>query len=436
MSELNIQRKAEKVIMDWIQNGQKALLVYGIRQAGKTYSIRKCLQQSNADFVEFNLIETPEVAQILQNASSINDMVMRLSLFSEKKITPEKTIIFFDEIQCYKEIVTKIKFLVEDRRFRYVMSGSLLGVELRNLRSAPVGYVQTLKMFPLDFEEFVHAFNVMPEIFEQLKECMKNCVAVDEVIHKKMMDFFNLYLIVGGMPAAVSRYLESRNIEDVIEEHQSLLELYKLDFTQYETDDKKLIISKLYEMIPAELNENNKRFVIANLDKNLRKNRVEESFVWLEKSGVALPVYNVVSPQIPLMLNQKSAFFKLFLSDSGLLTSLYGRTTKLKILNNERDINKGAIYENVVAQELIAHGKTLYYYNSKKFGELDFVTEIDDEVLPIEVKSGKAYQRHSALENVLNCPEYNIQKAVVFSNANVSKKGDIIYLPLYMVMFL
>ena len=431
-----LKRKIEKEIRHWIETGEKALLIYGVRQAGKTFIIRECLEVAGCDYIEFNLIRQPEIIDILDKARGIDDLILKLSLYSDKKIVPGKTFFFFDEIQKHKEVVTRIKFLVDDKRFRYIMSGSLLGVEIINLKSAPVGYLQSINMYPLDFEEFLQIFNLEETILSRLHSAYLDKTPVDEVIHEKIMEMFNLYLIIGGMPAAVEKYRVGGSIDDVIDEHRSIIEQYKLDFTQYEEENRKLIITHIYEMIPAELNEKNKRFMIADIRKNLRYDRIADSFIWLWKAGVALGVFNTTEPTVPLLLNEKSSLFKMFMSDVGLLTTIYGKACKLRIVNKEKDINKGAVYENVVAQELYAHGYPLYYYNSKKKGELDFVIEHAGKVLPIEVKSGKDYEKHSALDNVMSVEEYEIDEAYVFTNDNIKTKGKVTYLPIYMVMFL
>ena len=431
-----LKRKIEKDIMHWIDSSDKALLIYGVRQAGKTFIVRECLKAAGCDYIEFNLIRQPEIVGILDGATSVDDLILKLSLYSDKRIVPGKTFFFFDEIQKYKEIVTKIKFLVDDKRFRYILSGSLLGVEIVNLKSAPVGYLQTINMYPLDFEEFLQIFNVGQPVLDMLRKAFTSKTPVDEVIHGKIMEMFNLYLIIGGMPAAVEKYRTTGNIDDVMDEHRAIIEQYKLDFTQYEEENRKLIITHIYELIPAELNEKNKRFMIADIRKGLRYGRVEDSFTWLWKAGVALGVFNTTEPTVPLMLNEKSSLFKMFLSDVGLLTTIYGKACKLKIVSKEKDVNKGAVYENVVAQELHAHGYSLYYYNSKKKGELDFVVEHAGQVLPIEVKSGKDYEKHSALDNVMAAREYGIEEAYVFTNDNVKVDGKLTYFPIYMAMFL
>ena len=431
-----LKRKIEKDIMHWIEGSDKALLIYGVRQAGKTFIVRECLKAAGCDYIEFNLIRQPEIVDILDGATGIDDLILKLSLYSDKRIVPGKTFFFFDEIQKYKEIITKIKFLVDDKRFRYILSGSLLGVEIVNLKSAPVGYLQTLNMYPLDFEEFLQIFNVGEPVLDRLRDAFSTKTPVDEVIHGKIMEMFNLYLIIGGMPAAVEKYRATGSIDDVMDEHRAIIEQYKLDFTQYEEENRKLIITHIYELIPAELNEKNKRFMIADIKKRLRYDRVEDSFTWLWKAGVALGAFNTTEPTVPLMLNEKSTLFKLFLSDVGLLTTIYGKACKLEIVSKEKDINKGAVYENVVAQELHAHGYPLYYYNSKKKGELDFVIEHAGRALPIEVKSGKNYERHSALDNVMAVDEYGIKESYVFTNDNVRADGKLTYFPIYMIMFL
>lgn len=429
-------RKISREIEYWIDNSQKALIIYGARQVGKTYIVRSVLAERGDYYVEFNLIRDKGALEVLRGFTSVDDLILKLSLLSEKPLTPHKTFIFFDEIQEYPEIVTTIKFLVEDGRFRYILSGSLLGVEVKNIKSAPVGYLQSLTMYPLDFEEFLQLFHVDKKIMDGLKDCYIKRQPVDEVIHKRFNEIFNLYLIIGGMPAAVDAYQRTNNIDDVITEHNSIIEQYKQDFTKYEAQHKRLFLTRIYDIIPAELNEKNKRFNVSDVEKGARYDRIKDDFIWLTAAGVAIATYNVTEPVLPLSLNEKASLFKLFLSDVGLLTTMYGKATKLKIVNGAAGINKGGIFENVVAQELTAHGYASYYYVSKKFGELDFVLEHDGHVLPIEVKSGKDYTRHSALDNVLNVEEYGISEALVFSSANISVDGKVVYYPVYMAMFL
>ena len=431
-----LHRKIEKKISEWIKNSNKALLIDGARQVGKTYIIRKVLQDEGCEYVEFNLLKTPALVELLAKSETVDDMIANLSLFADKPFVKGKTFLFFDEIQEFKELTTKIKFWVDEGSFRYVFSGTLLGVELKNIKSAPVGYLTTLTMYPLDFNEFLQLYNFTDDLRTTLYNCFTERKPVNNAVHERMMQIFNMYLNVGGMPSAVDKFRETRNLEDVINEHNDIVVQYKKDFTRYESEEKKPYLTQIYDLIPAELNDSNKRFNFADIKKGLRYSRSEDNFIWLASAGVALPVYNVSEPTIPLLLNEKSSLFKLFLSDAGILTTLYGRATKMQLLSDNQDINNGALYENVVAQELKAHGFKLYYYNSKKFGELDFVIEYKGKVLPIEVKSGKSYHRHSALSNIMDISNYSIRKAFVLSNYNVEVKGNLVYYPIYMLMFI
>lgn len=249
-----------------------------------------------------------------------------------------------------------------------------------------------------------------------------------------MMSLFNLYLIVGGMPAAVKKYIETNNLQEVLREQRSIINLYKMDISQYDPDHK-LYIEEIFDLIPGELNSKNKRFILKNLNENFKFSRYTNSFIWLKDVGVALPTYCASEPRVPLKLSQSTNLFKLFLSGVGLLAARYMDDIQLKILNHEKDINFGAIYENVAAQEFRAHGFDLYYFNSKKQGELDFLVEDGGEVLPIEIKSGKDYTKHAALSGVIANKDYAIPKAYVFQNDNVSTNGKIVYYPIYMLMF-
>ena len=361
--------------------------------------------------------------------------MLRLSALTDVPMIPGETLIFFDEVQECPEIVTAIKFLVEDGQYRYILSGSLLGVELKDIRSVPVGYLSILEMYPLDFREFCGANRVSQTVMDKLKEGFEKKQPVDELIHEKMMELFRLYLIVGGMPAVVDAYIRTNNLKEVLRIQQGIVQLYYKDIAKYDKDNK-LYLDEIFSLIPSELNNKNKRFIMKDINENFRFSRYENSFIWLKEAGVALPVYCVQEPELPLLLSKSTNLFKLFLSDVGLLASMYVDGLQLKILSREKDINFGAIYENVAAQELKAHGFELYYFNSKKQGELDFVIEYQGNVLPLEIKSGKAYTRHNALDNVLKEERYAIPQAFVFCNENISTQEKITYLPIYMIGFL
>ena len=424
-----IERKAEQFIKRFLIEDNRALLVSGARQVGKTFLIRKVCKELFENVVEINFIEQPDAVSLLDKATDVKNIFLRLSAIADKPLTPGKTIIFFDEVQKCPEIVTAIKFLVDDGRFKYVLSGSTLGVELQDIRSVPVGYMYEYIMYPLDMQEFFKAIGINDNVVNELKNCFLNRVSVDEFIHKRMLGVVNLYLLVGGMPAVVQRYLDTNNIKSV----------YEKDISQYYLDNK-LQIEDIFELIPSELNSKNKRFIIKNLNEKARFSKYESSFLWLKNAAVAIPTFNVDEPKMPLELSKQRNLFKLFLSDVGLLAAMYGGNIQTAVLSNAPSINFGSIYENLVAQELCAHGFSkdkhfLYYYNNKKIGEVDFIVEYDNSVVPVEVKSGKDYERHIALNNLLDIKDFDINEAYVFCSSNLFVKDKVVYYPIYMIAF-
>ena len=418
-----LERLAKRKIQEWIKTGKDAFMLTGARQIGKTYLIRECLKESGFPYVEINFIEQPQLVDVFSKAKDAKELLMRLSLTANGKLKKGKTIIFLDEVQEFKDIVTRVKFLVEEGSFRYIMSGSLLGVELNDLRSAPVGYMEIYDMYPMGFKEFALAVGINKEIFEMLEEKFKNKVVVDEYVHSKLLEVFYLYLIVGGMPEAVDVYLRTNDLEKVAQVHEKIIRLYKQDFSKYEIRYK-LKLREIYDAMPGQLDQKNKRFQLNSIGKGMSYDRVENDFLWLKDAGVVIPVYNIAEPKLPLVISENRNLFKLFFSDVGLLTSRYSNQVKLAILNQDKSINNGALFENVVAQELLLHG------------ELDFVIELNGKVTPLEIKSGKDYKRHSALNNILQNQDYQIDEALIFSEGNVEIDGKRVYLPIYMIIFL
>ena len=407
-------RKDSIIIEEWLKRSDKALLVTGARQIGKTWLIREEIAKSGYRKFEVNFIDQPDLVDYLNVKMSANEFLVKLKMIMPEDCKPQETVVFFDEIQKCPEIVTKIKFLVEEGSFKYVMSGSLLGVELKGITSVPVGYLTVLTMYPMDFEEFMIANNVSKTTLEMLKAKFETCQPVDEFIHQKLLSLFFIYLIVGGMPDAVKIYIATKDIREVDKVQRDIVALYKEDFSQYESEDKKLKLISIYDIIPAELNKQNKKFVFTMLNKELKFDRYENSFLWLKDAGVALPVYNVEAPVIPLKASKSSNVFRLFSNDTGLLTSAYPAETKLELINKNSEVNNGAHFENAVAQQLTANGLEPYFCKKKNIGELDVLVEMDGKVVPIEVKSGKAYKAHKSLE----------------------QEGAVVYLPIYMCYLL
>ena len=430
-------RKAKSKLIDWKNNSDKAMLVTGARQVGKTYIIREFLEEEfgNNNYIEINLYENELAKDTIETSSNSEDLLFRLSALSNKPLHKGKTIIFLDEVQVCSNIITAIKFLVNEGSYRYILSGSLLGTELKDIKSIPVGYMDSFQMFPLDFEEFLIANGLTINVIDKIKTNFENLTPVDNIVHSKLIDMFHLYLIVGGMPAVVKKYIETNNLKHVVEEQNNINRFYRQDISKYDAENK-LYIKDIFDLIPSELNNQNKRFIMKNLNENIKFNRYENSFIWLKEAGVALPCYCANEPKTPLILSKSRNLFKLFHCDVGLLSSMYmDNNLQIKILNKDKDINFGSIYENAIAEELVSKGFDLYYYKSNKFGEIDFLIENNGEIIPLEIKSGKNYKKHNALDNLLT-KDFDIHKAYIFSNNNIEVHENKIYLPIYMVMFL
>ena len=434
-----IDRKLDKYIEQHYASNTSALLLTGARQTGKTFAIRKFARKNGYNLIELNFFEDPSACDIFDGVQSTSEVLMRISAYTRKSTSSPHTLIFFDEVQQCPKAVTWVKFLVDEGSCRYALSGSLLGVALHDIASVPVGYMAVKEVFPLDFEEFIRVLGISDQVIAALRKCMEEARSVDDVVHKSLIKAVQLYLVVGGMPAVVQTYLDTNDFNAIEAKQREILTLYRWDIGKYDPDHK-LNINEIFDLIPSELDAKNKRFVMKSLNQHARFSRYEDSFLWLKDAGVALPTYNVTEPAVSLKLNEQRNLFKLFLNDVGLLACQYAAGIQVRLLAGESEINNGAIYENFVAQELIAHGyggydHNIYYFNSKKQGELDFVVEMDGHVVPIEVKSGKDYERHNALKNVMDNEAYAINRAYVFCNGNVERNGRVTYLPIYMTMF-
>lgn len=428
-------RRATQYIEDYYNTSKNALLLTGARQTGKTYSARH-LGKSFKNFIEINFIENSAAIDIFKDITSANEILLRLSAMTDIPMEPGETLIFFDEVQKCENLITAIKFLVDDGRFRYILSGSLLGVELKDIKSEPVGYMGIKEMFPLDFEEFLINMGVSEMVRSNLKDCWEQRKSVDTMVHDRILQLFRLYLIVGGMPEAVVEYKSTTNLSSVMRVQNDILSLYRRDISQYAQKDK-LKIKEIFDLVPTELNSHNKRFILKNLNEHAKYERYKDSFLWLKNAGVVIPVYNVDEPKIPLRLSATRNLFKVFSNDVGLLAAQYAEGIQLNILKGDTAVNIGAVYENVVAEELHAHGVgELYFYNNKRRGEVDFIFSSGDTVIPIEVKSGKDYQRHTALDNLMSDYPDSLYESIVLSNGNLECKGKITYVPVYMVMYL
>ena len=429
-----MKRQYEDKIQKWIDTSSKALLIYGARQVGKTYLVRKMLQQNNISYFEVNFQEREDILNAISGLNNAEDISMKLALYSNTELKEGESVIFLDEVQLYPDIITKIKFLVDEGRYRFILSGSNLGVEIKGIKSIPVGYLDMFQMYPMTLFEFAYALGIGDNTIEYLKKCFDELKPVDEIIHQRMINVFYYYLICGGMPSVVNEFIGTRNLRIVREEQQNIIRQYKADFVKYENDDKKLRIISIFDSIPAQLNQQNRRFIFTQLDKELKFNRYENSFLWLKDAAVAIPIYIVDQPKPPLILSKSTNQFKLFMGDVGLLTSCYPDYVSKALLdmNPDHEINNGALFENYIAQELSSCEITPYYFKSKGIGEIDFLIEYDNRIVPLEIKSGKDYKKHKALDNLLNSKEYPIDKGYILSLSNIEANDRCIYIPVYM----
>ena len=429
-----MKRQYEDKIKKWIDTSSKALLIYGARQVGKTYLVRKMLQQNNISYFEVNFQEREDILNAISGLNNAEDISMKLALYSNTELKEGESVIFLDEVQLYPDIITKIKFLVDEGRYRFILSGSNLGVELKGIKSIPVGYLDMFQMYPMTLFEFAYALGIRDNTIEYLKKCFDELKPVDEIIHQRMINVFYYYLICGGMPSVVNEFINTRNLRIVREEQQNIIRQYKADFVKYENDDKKLRIISIFDSIPAQLNQQNRRFIFTQLDKELKFNRYENSFLWLEDAAVAIPIYIVDQPKPPLILSKSTNQFKLFMGDVGLLTSCYPDYVSKALLdmNPDYEINNGALFENYIDQDLSSCEITPYYFKSKSIGEIDFLIEYDNRIVPLEIKSGKEYKKHKALDNLLNSKEYSIDNGYILSLSNIEADDRCIYIPVYM----
>ena len=415
-------------------------MIDGARQVGKTYIVRHVGKKMFENFIEVNMVEDYLGDRLFAETKTVEDFYLQISMIAGDKMKGrENTLIFIDEIQVYPNLITLLKFLSQDNRFTYIASGSLLGVTLSQSTSIPMGSIQKVRMFPLDFEEFLNANGVNNIAKSAMRKKIERLESLDESMHIKMMDLFRKYLLIGGMPDAVNSYLEEKNIKSVRAIQKEIHEYYAADASKYDIE-KKLKISRVYNLIPSNMENKKKRVVaqsIENKDGKTFKDYKDE-FDYLISAGIALGVQAISNPVFPLIESSGKNLIKLYLNDVGILSGiLYGNNIKA-ILDDEKSINLGSVYETVVASELISHGYKLFYYDNRHKGEVDYL--IDDyeslSTVPIEVKSGKDYSVHSALNSFTNNEDYNIKKAFVVSNERtVTQKGKIIYIPIYYIMF-
>jgi predicted AAA+ superfamily ATPase len=437
-----LKRKIQTFITEHFKSkSNKILVIDGARQIGKSYIIRFVCGSLFKNYIEINLLEDSVGAQLFAHTKTVEDFYLQVSMLAGDKMGAKTdTVIFLDEIQAYPHLLTLLKFLLQDGRFTYIASGSLLGVTLAQTVSIPMGSIEVKRMYPLDFEEFLWANNFGTEAINNLRNKFLSRESLPENIHNKVMDLFKKYLISGGLPDAVNTFIETKNVVRVRALQSEIQNYYAIDASKYDADNR-LKIRKIYEMLPSVLENKKKRIVVKDIEnkKGKRYSDYEDEFEYLIQSGIALEVRAISNPFFPLLESSSKNLLKLYLNDVGLLTNVLYKNNIRAIMDDDASVNLGSVYECVVASELKAHGKNLFYYDNKKRGEVDFLIDDYDtlSVLPIEVKSGKDYSTHRALNSFATSEDYHIQNAYVLSNEReVCVKDKITYLPVYYVIFL
>lgn len=431
-----LKREISNKLVSWKnQENKKALCVIGARQIGKTTIIREFAREYYENFIEINFILDKGAERIFDGKLDVNTIIENITAFKRQKLEPGKTLVFLDEIQECPNARCAIKFLVEDGRFDYIESGSLLGVRYKEVPSYAVGFEEIIYMYPMSFEEYVRANGVQDSTFKLLQRCYQKKEKVPQAIHETMLKLFFTYIVVGGMPAVVQAYVNTHDIGNVIQIQREILELYRLDISKYAEGSEKIKIKAIFDSIPAQLDDKKRRFILNRIDENGRMNRYENAFLWLSDAGVALPSYNVTEPQPPLQLNEKRNLFKLFMGDTGLLCAACMENIQFELLQGNMEVNMGSILENMFAQAIKCNGFSLNYFEAKKYRELDFVIQNGLKVDLLEIKSGNDYMKHSALKKVSSVDNWKFGRKLVFCKGNVEQEETTEYLPWYMVMF-
>lgn len=431
-----LKRKIIRELSKWNEEStNKALLIKGARQVGKTTIVRQFAKENYKNFIEINFEQMPLAKQAFDGNLDARSILINLSAMGYGPLEPGKTLIFFDEIQSCPKARTAIKFLVEDGQYDYIESGSLLGINYKDVSSYPVGFEHELCMFPLDFEEFLWACNISEEVIDMLRTCYINLCPVPDFLHQQIMERYRQYLIVGGMPEVVATYLTNEDFNKTIANQKDILTGYRNDISKYAGKDK-LLVKSVFDAIPGQLSKQDKRFVLASIEKNASQRKYRAPTQWIVDAGMAYYSFNVGAFELPFPSHENLRLYKLFFVDSGLMCAMMLNNIQIKVLTGDIFVNEGAIAENYVAGELVKHGISLNYYDRKSKHELDFVFPEENKISIIEVKSGKDYKKHSSLDMAQSMFADKIYRRIVMSSNNIEREDGTLYLPFYMSMFI
>lgn len=432
-----LKRKIIKELEDWkVNSSGKALLIKGARQVGKTTIVRQFAKTHYKSFIEINFEQMPLARQAFEGNLDARTVLINLSAMGFGPLIPGQTLIFFDEIQSCPNARTAIKFLVEDGQYDYIESGSLLGINYKDVSSYPVGFERELEMFPLDFEEFLWACNISEDVISLLNDCYNSLRVVPDFLHQQIMQRYRQYIVVGGMPEVVATYLNNEDFGKTLANQKDILNGYRNDISKY-AGNEKLLVKSVFDAIPGQLSKQDKRFILASIEKNASRRKYGAPTQWLVDAGIAYYSFNVGSFELPFPLHENIRLYKLFFVDSGLMCAMMLDDIQAQVLTGDIYVNEGALTENYVAGELVKHGISLNYYDRKSKHELDFVFQEKGKITVLEVKSGKDYKQHNSLDMAQSLFADSINRRIVMSGNNVEVgENGVVYLPLYMSMFI
>lgn len=438
-----LKRKIERYLANWKRTpNKKPLVIKGIRQCGKTYIVQKFANDNYENVVYINFILEPDKKLAFAGSLDVDTITLNISaLLPGSRFVADKTCIILDEIQDCRDARTALKAFQIDGRFDVIATGSLLGVrgygdkksgkEVMGQDSIPVGYETVVEMYPLDFEEFLWANGISEEVIDKVKSCFDNETPVPEGLHKAMMELLYRYVVVGGLPAVVNCFLETKNIELIYQMQSNLVAEYEEDMVKYANDADKPHIRECFESIPKQLAKENKKFQYSVVRKGGRAAEYMGSIQWLEDAGIVRRCYNTRITELPLEGNAVKDCFKVYATDIGILMAMLDYGTQADILKGNLLAYKGAIFENLIADFLCKSGQKLYYFHKDSGLELDFLVRFKGEcvVLEVKAKSGKAKSLRTILKNK---HVYHVNNGIKLGQYNVGRENDILTMPLYM----
>ncbi|MDO4510609.1 MAG: AAA family ATPase [Bacteroidales bacterium] len=431
-----LKRKIHNHLIEWKnRTDKKALIVTGARQVGKTTAIREFAKENYAHFVEVNFVKRPVAKQAFDGDLDSHTIFTNLSAMGFGPFFEGTTLVFFDEIQECPNARTAIKFLVEDGHYDIIESGSLLGINYKEVVSYPVGFEEEIRLFPLDFEEFLWAKGIAENVIDLLKQCYRRETPVPEFIHQQISKIYREYLVIGGMPEVVQKFIDSPDISNALRAQTSIITTYRHDISHY-AQKSAVLVKRVFDAIPSQLGKQDKRFVLADIEKGASLRKYEDPTQWLIDAGLAYYSFKTKALELPFESTENRRLYKLYMVDTGLLCSLTIKEMQFEVLSGNIDINEGALTENFVASALAATGKSLHYYDKKSKQELDFIINERNSITIIEVKSGDNYKKHASLNAAIASFGNVVERAIVLCKGNVEKDAQVLYLPLYMAMFI